>query len=175
MHQPLSGLVLETERTWMRELMATDADALHRVIGDAAAMGPQARTMGETCGWIRHHQDLYARHGFSLWALIAKDGKELIGDCGVFNRSSTGSDQFELRYHLRRDHWGRGLATEAAIAVRDYGRERLHAPRLVAITQPTNTRSKRIMEKVGMTLERTFDKPNPHGAVETRVLYSMRL
>lgn len=95
-------------------MMATDGDELHMVIGAAAAMGPQARTMGETRGWIRHHQDPYARYGFSLWALIAKDGGELIGDCGIVSRSSTGSDQFELGCRLRRDHWGRGVATEGA-------------------------------------------------------------
>lgn len=158
----------------MREFMLTDAQALHSVIGDPAVMCSQARTASETEGWIRYHMAGYASHGFSLWALITKSDGELGGDCGVFLRNVAGNEEFEFGYHLRRDQWGRGIATEAAIAVRDYARDRLHAPRLVAITQPTNARSRRVMEKLGMTPERTFERPSSDGAWTPRVLYSLR-
>lgn len=159
----------------MREFQLTDAEALHRVIGDADVMASQKRTMSETREWIRYHLTGYASCGFSLWALIAKDSGELIGDCGHFSRTVAGSPEFELGYHLRRDQWGRGIATEAALAVRNYARDRLHVRRLVAMTQPGNVRSRRVMEKVGMKMERTFDKTHPDLGDEPRVLYSMRL
>jgi RimJ/RimL family protein N-acetyltransferase len=173
--QPLSGYVIETERTWMRELELSDVDALHKVIGDREAMGDQARTLNETHAWIRYHRSGYARHGFSLWALIAKDTGELIGDCGVFSRNVSGNDEFELGVHVRRDQWRRGIATEATTAVLIYARDHLGARRVVSITEPTNTRSIRLMEPYGWTLERTIQLPNRDGVMEPRLLYAMSL
>jgi RimJ/RimL family protein N-acetyltransferase len=159
----------------MRQLELSDVDALHKVIGDRQAMGNQARTLNETHAWIRYHRGGYARHGFSLWALIARDSGELIGDCGVFYRNVTGRDEFEMGCHLRRDQWGRGIANEALAAVRAYARDQLGARRLVSITEPTNTRSIRLMEPYGWTLERTIELPNREGVMEPRLLYSMAL
>ncbi|MBJ7593264.1 MAG: GNAT family N-acetyltransferase [Candidatus Dormibacteraeota bacterium] len=111
--------VLEAERTIMRELNASDADGLQEVIGDPHVMGNQARTIEQTRGWIRYHMPGYTEHGFALWAVIAKDRGELIGDCGILYRTIAGGGEFGLGYHLRRDCWGCGIATEAAQAVCD--------------------------------------------------------
>jgi ribosomal-protein-alanine N-acetyltransferase len=60
----------------------------------------------------------------------------------------------ELGYTLSKDVWGKGLATEAALASVAFGFERLRLPRIVAIAHPPNRASRRVMEKVGMRFER---------------------
>lgn len=66
------------------------------------------------------------------------------------------SEHIEIGWHLARKYWGRGLATEAARAIRDYGFETLRLERIYAIADPDNTPSLKVMERIGMTfLEQT--------------------
>jgi [ribosomal protein S5]-alanine N-acetyltransferase len=58
----------------------------------------------------------------------------------------------EIGYHVRRDYWGQGLATEAAIACREYGFTQLGCNQLVCLIHPNNVASRRVAEKMGMVL-----------------------
>jgi RimJ/RimL family protein N-acetyltransferase len=64
----------------------------------------------------------------------------------------------ELGYDLRSDQWGRGLATEAATAVRDFAFDVLGLPRLVSLIRVSNDASRRVAEKVGMTLAEELER-----------------
>ena len=64
-----------------------------------------------------------------------------------------GRPEIEIGYRLARAHWGRGLATEAARAVRDYAFDTLRLPRLIALIDPANTASIRVAEKLAMRHE----------------------
>ena len=67
---------------------------------------------------------------------------------------TAGSEPIQIGWHVRRDLWGQGLATEAALACRDYAFDRLGRSALSALIQPENTVSRRVAEKIGMTLLR---------------------
>jgi len=101
--------------------------------------------------WIARNRYRYAKDGHGLWAMILKSTGELIGDCGLTVQDVDGAKEVEIGYHVRRDHWGRGLATEAACACRDYGFSR-YANRLVSIIRPENLPSRRVAEKIGMNV-----------------------
>jgi [ribosomal protein S5]-alanine N-acetyltransferase len=75
--------------------------------------------------WIRRNRARYFDPGFGLWAMLLKHSGELIGDCGCFIRELEGSVEFELGWHVRRDMWGRGYATEAARHCAEYAFSRL--------------------------------------------------
>jgi len=94
-----------------------------------------------------------ASRGWVLWPLICKDDAELIGFCG-FNGGFP--PDVEIGWWLRPAYWGRGLATEAATAVMDYGFTTFGFPRLISVAQPANKRSLRVMEKLGMVFDRQF-------------------
>jgi ribosomal-protein-alanine N-acetyltransferase len=80
-----------------------------------------------------------------------------------------------MGWRLATEHWNRGYATEGAVAVMAYGFETLGLPELVAYTAVENVRSRRVMEKLGMTRNPAddFDHPNmPEGhPVRRQVLY----
>ena len=83
----------------------------------------------------------------------------------------------EVAWRLARAQWGRGYATEAARAALDYGFDTLGLVEIVAITVPANLRSRRVMERLGMTRlpEDDFDHPNvPDGPLKRCVLYRLR-
>src|SRR5215468_1994297 len=94
-----------------------------------------------------------ARHGFCKWAVTVAASGTVIGECGV-HYLEDGPD-IELGYKLARAYWGKGFASEAARACLD----RTLAPwpeRVVAIVEPDNTRSARILSKLGMVQDGTF-------------------
>jgi RimJ/RimL family protein N-acetyltransferase len=147
-------LVLETPRLELREFVASDADALARILSDPETIryypAPFDRRGIED--WIQRNLRRYSTDGFGLWAMVLKESSELIGDCGLTRQIVEGIEEIEIGYHLRRDHWGKGLATEAARAVRDHGFAKLKADRLISLIRPENTPSRRVAERNGMKL-----------------------
>lgn len=91
---------------------------------------------------------------FDRWAAIEKSNQKLIGYCGLCKIVVDNEPEVEIGYRFAREFWGQGFATEAAIAVRDYGFNTLNLSRLIAIIDPANTRSIRVAEKIGMQYEK---------------------
>src|SRR6202051_5055920 len=83
--------------------------------------------------WIERNRDRYRNDGVGLWAMELKETGGLVGDCGVILQHVEGDPLYEIGYHLRWDCWGRGLATEAAIACRDWAFMHLKAERLISL------------------------------------------
>ncbi|HEX4605338.1 MAG TPA: GNAT family N-acetyltransferase [Candidatus Angelobacter sp.] len=150
--------MLETSRLRLREFVSQDADALAAVLGDPVAMQyyPAAFARAEIDAWIRRNRARYLDPGFGLWAMVLKDSGELIGDCGCYVREIDGQFEFELGWHVRRDLWGNGYATEAAQHCIEYAFTVLGAKRIIALVRPENLSSCRVAEKIGMDRERVI-------------------
>jgi RimJ/RimL family protein N-acetyltransferase len=146
--------ILETPRLILREFRDDDADALARVLSDPETMryypAPYDRAGVEE--WIARNRRRYAEYGHGLWAMILKSTGDLIGDCGVTLQEVDGSREVEIGYHVRKDLWGQGLASEAACACRDWGFARLPVERIISLIRPENLPSRRVAEKNGMTV-----------------------
>ena len=164
-------MVLETKRLILREMTPHDVDDLLEVLSDPEAMQfyPQPFDRKMTQAWIGRNIQRYAQHGFGLWALIFKENGKLIGDCGLVVQEVDGVEEVEIGYHIRRDLWGKGLATEAAQACRDYGFTQLGFDKLISLVNPANIASRRVAEKNGMRLIKGIewrDKPTYVYAIE---------
>lgn len=146
--------ILETPRLLLREFTPEDADALALVISDPETMrfypAPYDRAGVEQ--WIERNRQRYQHDGVGLWAMELTKDKILIGDCGIIRQQVEGESLYEIGYHLRRDHWGRGLATEAATACRDWAFAHLKTDRLISLIRPENLPSRRVAERNGMTI-----------------------
>ena len=90
--------------------------------------------------------------------MILKSTCELIGDCGLVRQSVDAIDEIEIGYHVRRDLWNQGYASEAARACRDYGFANLEVDRLISLIRPENVASRRVAEKNGMTIWKEVTK-----------------
>ncbi|MGC2196300.1 MAG: GNAT family N-acetyltransferase [Terriglobales bacterium] len=145
-------IVFETPRLILRQFVPEDADALAQVISDPATMryypAPFDRAGVEE--WIARNVRRYAADGCGLWALDLKSSGEMIGDCGITLQELDGEHLPEIGYHVRRDMWGQGLATEAARACRDYGFTQLQMDSLISLIRPENAPSRRVAEKNAM-------------------------
>ncbi len=150
-------IVLETPRLVLRHLGAGDLEALAAIQSDPEVMryfpsGP--RTLEETGRDLDRCIALQAEHGFSLWATLERSTGRLIGRSGLLPQSLGGAEEVEIAYLIARSHWGLGLATEAASAIRDHGFGPLGLTRLVSIIHRDNLASRRVAEKSGLKAER---------------------
>jgi RimJ/RimL family protein N-acetyltransferase len=133
-----------------------DLDAMALLLGDPEVMAyySHAKSRDEALEWIEWNQSLYRQRGFGLWIIERLADADLAGDCGLTPQQVDGVVEIELGYHVRRALQGRGYATEAAAACRDYARDTLNVRRLIALIDPANRASQRVAAKVGMTFER---------------------
>jgi ribosomal-protein-alanine N-acetyltransferase len=154
MAMPESNFILETPRLRLREFVPADVDALALILSDAETMRyyPDLFDRAGVEGWIARNRRRYVANGHGLWAMILKSTGELIGDCGVTVQTIDGLDELEVGYHLRRDHWGQGYATEAARACQDWAFANRNVGYVVSLIRPENMRSRRVAERNGLTL-----------------------
>jgi RimJ/RimL family protein N-acetyltransferase len=163
--------VVETERLRLRPLTMDDVDALFELDSDPEVMR-------------------YTLHGRpSTYDEVVEMVQARIGARWVGDDRSTGAfvgwwallpgepGEYEIGYRLRREMWGRGLATEGMRALIDAAFDHLGATRLWAQTMAVNRRSRAVMERCGLTYVRTFhldfDDPIP-GSEEGEVEYELR-
>src|SRR3954471_19940497 len=139
-------------------MTADDLDALTAVLGAPDPVRPRRRirTRADAERWIAWNRRNYAEHGFGLWAVETHDGR-FVGDCGLTMQDVEGELHLEVGYHVALDLRGRGLATEAAAAVRQAAAD-AGERHLVAIIRPDNLPSQRVAQKVGLRLERRAHK-----------------
>jgi RimJ/RimL family protein N-acetyltransferase len=151
--------MIETPRLLLRPMVAEDTDALLRIFADPrvmAAFGVEQFARPQMERWVRRNLDHQAEHGYGLFSVILKENGVLVGDCGLEVMEAAGETAAELGYDFRSDYWGRGLATEAATAVRDYAFGTLRLPRLVSLIRQGNDASRRVAEKIGLRLTETI-------------------
>jgi [ribosomal protein S5]-alanine N-acetyltransferase len=154
--------ILQTKRLSLREFEPEDVDALAMILSDPETMRyyPAPFDRAGVADWIQRNRIRYASDGYGLWAMILNSTNELIGDCGLVRQSVDGVDEVEIGYHMRRDLWGQGYASEAARACRDYGFANLGVIRLISLIRPENLASRRVAEKNGMTIWKEVTRAN---------------
>lgn len=152
--------IISTERLSLREIERDDIPALSRIYADSECMRyyPSTKSPAEIEAWFEKLAfQSYAQHGFGLWAMVDRISHEVIGDCGITLQETPAGIEPEIGYHVWRDYWGKGFATEAALACRSYALGPLGLKRVVSITSPENTPSQAVARRVHDRLE-TYQK-----------------
>lgn len=144
--------MIETPRLLLRPFTSDDLGALVQINADADVMRyigdgkPQSRAKTEIR--LKAILDHWDQHGFGLWATVDRASGDLMGFCGLKYLDDT--SDIEVGYRLAKRVWGMGLATEAARASLHYGFETVGLDRIVAVVQPENVASCRVVEKIGL-------------------------
>ena len=157
--------ILEKYRLVLHEFIPEDVEPLALVLSDPETMRfyPAPFDRAGVDSWISRNLRRYREDGHGLWAMILKSSGELIGDCGLTVQDVDGQNEIEIGYHLRRDLWRQGLATEAARACRDFGFARMPVEHLISLIRPENLPSRRVAEKNGMSVwKEVVRKGLPH-------------
>lgn len=149
------NLICETNRLILRPFEITDLEDLAAVYGDAEVMryiGTGSLTIDETRKKLIAGMDAWRKHGFGAWAIICRTTGQFIGRTGLAHLD--GTTDVHVGFVLDKRFWHRGLGYEAAIASISYGFETLKLDKIFAAARATNTSSRRLLEKLGMTFAR---------------------
>lgn len=161
--------MIETERLILRKPRAEDAPELAvayadpetvRYIGDGSTA-----TLAEVGQAIARWLERWDANGIGLFSIERRDDSRVLGRAGflvwdsatwrVADLADAGErSETELGWMLAREHWGHGYATEAALALRDWGRAEKGLARLISLIRPGNERSVRVAKKIGERYER---------------------
>ncbi|MBV9242134.1 MAG: GNAT family N-acetyltransferase [Acidobacteria bacterium] len=162
--------ILESERLFYRQIKPDDLpwliemrtpEPVARYIGGSKWQNPEALATR-----MQFYVECYEKFGFGVSIMGLKDTGELIGTSGLQPLEDTG--EIELAYNMSERFWGQNYGTECARAWLRFGFEQRGLDRIVAIAHPDNVGSWRIMEKCGMTYEKTEE----HYGINT-VFYAM--
>lgn len=171
--------MIRTERLLLRTWQEDDREAWAAMNADPEVMEhfPAPLTRAEADASFDRLGGALAERGWGLWA-VEHDGRFL----GFTGLSPVGFEAafapaVEVGWRLRRDAWGQGFATEAARAALGYAWDELHLDAVVSLTAVGNTRSRAVMERLGMARDpaEDFDHPRvPEGSpVRRHVLYRL--
>lgn len=150
--------IAETERLLLRHYSLTDLDELAALYADPDFTrflhGPSSREQvrEDIVAFIQEYETI----GYGFYATIYKPEARFIGRCGLLNQQIEGIPEIEVAYGIAPAYWGRGLGTEAARAVKEYGFRQFGFRRLISIIDHANVASQRVAEKNGMHRERSI-------------------
>ena len=150
-------MTLETERLTLRPMTPADFGDIYQLFSDPqvmAAFQSEPLNKQQAQKWLDRNLKHQKEHGYSLFAAVHKVDCAVIGNCGLTHYEIDGKHELEIGYDLHSSYWGRGLATEAATAVRNYAFNILKQPRLIGLARQTNAASMRVLEKIGMHREK---------------------
>ncbi|CEG60563.1 GNAT family N-acetyltransferase [Legionella micdadei] len=158
--------IISSHRIRLRTWQPGDKSAFVLMNADKRVMEYFANTLteSETEALIARITSHFERHQFGLWAAELKETGDFIGFIGLSipTFSSHFTPCVEIGWRLAHAYWGKGLATEGARAVLEYGFNQLNLDEIVSFTTASNQRSRRVMEKIGLTHreEDDFNHPN---------------
>lgn len=148
-------VVAESERLTLRHWEDGDVDELAALGSPEVVrfLGGAPWTPDVASASINLYRTIQGWLGLTTWAVVLKAEDRLIGTCG-YSRTNVAylRDDFvvEIGWMLGRRWWGKGLATEAAVAVLPLGRDRFGGRRIISKCALDNAPSERVMHRIGM-------------------------
>lgn len=147
---------LETSRLILRSFREDDLDVLAKLFAnpDFMRFSLGVHTREQTSAFLNKIINWDRQGLLSLFAVELKEERAMLGYCGFYHHPPEVTPDIEIGYRLHPDYWNRGLITEGACAVRDRAFRDLQLPGVISLVSPENIASRRVAEKMGMTLER---------------------
>ena len=145
---------LETARLRLRALDAADAEALNAIQSDPHHMRfyPHPFSLQESRDWIDSMNARSERDGFALLAVEDRETGEFLGNVGPIVQHVDGVDEVELGWSVTPRRARQGIATEAAMACRDWVFSTLDVDHVISLIRPENAPSRGVAEHLGMTV-----------------------
>jgi ribosomal-protein-alanine N-acetyltransferase len=146
---------LETERLILRPFHEQDIDIMAQLFAnpDFMRFSLGQHTREQTRAVLQKFLSWEQAGLPSQFAVVFRENKQVLGYCGFFHHPEM-PGEIEIGYRLNPEYWNRGLITEAARAVRDYGFRDRKLSRVISLVHPENLPSRRVAEKNGMKIDK---------------------
>lgn len=148
--------LIETRRLILRKVTIEDAGDMFTYLSDTDVVKPMGlypcQSENEVWDEIKWYESIFKEGTGIRWGITLKESGKVIGSCGFLNMV-TKHHRAEIGYELNKDHWGKGIASEALEAVVKYGYRHFHLERIEALIEPANSPSYKLVEKQGFRRE----------------------
>ena len=149
---------IQTPHLVLRPLESTDAEVLHRIYQSEGVLryfpNPTPPPLEKIQRFITGQQAHWEKYRYGNWGVLPEGEKEIVGWAGL--QFLPELNETEVGYLLDRPFWGKGYATEAALASLDFGFERFDLDHIIALVHPDNLASRRVIEKCGLAYVETL-------------------
>ncbi|MBS1608454.1 MAG: GNAT family N-acetyltransferase [Bacteroidetes bacterium] len=172
--------IISTKRLGLRKWKDEDIQPFTLLNADTEVMQyfPSTLSKDQTLNMIRRIKKDFAKNGFGLYAVEIKESLEFIGFTGF---SIPAFEAFftpciEIGWRFKKEVWGNGFATEAAIACLQFGFKQLEFDKIVSFTAAVNNKSENVMKRIGMQNTGEFDHPgiDKSSSLCRHVLYEIK-
>jgi ribosomal-protein-alanine N-acetyltransferase len=149
---------IRTSRLFLQALQAADAVVLQRIYQSEGVLqyfpDQEPPPLERVERFITGQQAHWLTHGYGNWGILPDGEREIIGWAGLQYLPEL--SETEVGFLLDHPFWGKGYATEAALACLRFGFERFNLDHIIALIHPHNLASQRVIDKCGMTYEETL-------------------
>jgi RimJ/RimL family protein N-acetyltransferase len=145
-----------------------DQNELSKVLSDPVSMQYYTHPFNqeEVKNWIEWNVKNYKEYSHGLWAVVLREGDTFIGDCGITMQNIDGVMLPEIGFHIIKEYWNKGYATEAASACKEYAFNVLGYSEIFSYTPLKNVPSQKVAEKIGMETYKFFEKNDEQQIVQ---------
>lgn len=158
--------ILETERTYLREMTPDDAQNAFDLNSDPLVIqytGDVSFESVEEAHAFLSKYDHYEKYGFGRWAVISKETNEYLGWCGL--KYTEELDEFDIGFRFHQRFWNKGFATETARACIQLGFEKFNMETIIGRAMKENHASIRVLEKCGLTFLSDYQFDDEEGVI----------
>lgn len=156
-------IFVETERLILRELLPSDDEGMFELDSDKDVhkyIGQPVENIEQSRAIIAAVRQQYTDYRIGRWAMIERSSNNFIGWTGlkfVTQPRNNHTNFYDLGYRLIKRYWGKGFATESAIASLNYGFEKMKLNEIFAMADMNNVTSINVLTKAGLKYVETFD------------------
>ena len=154
---------IETDRLSLRLWTQADLPSLQALCSDPAVMEhfPSTLSQAETENLLRRLIAQFEQRGHTYFLAERKDTGAFIGFIGLAYQDyeSPCTPNVDIGWRLMPAAWGKGFATEGAMACLDFGFQTLKLEKIVSVCTKTNIGSEKVMQRIGMTKGGAFEHP----------------
>jgi len=154
---------IETDRLFMRDMMDEDVHGIYQMDSDAEVhkfLGNRPiSTLAEAQKYIDSVKEQYTANGIGRWAVVEKESGDFIGWSGfrlITDEVAGRTNYYDLGYRFLKKYWGKGYATETAIASLNHGFSKLNYNEICGIADIGHTASNAILQKIGLVKQKVF-------------------
>ena len=143
---------LDTERMYLRPIAESDIDFIAKLRADADVMRyyPSTLTREQAMEYIQRTLTRYKEDGVGHWLAVDRATEQPVGVAGILMQNVHDEKLPEIGYIFWKEHWRKGLASEAALAIKDYAFNTLHHPFVISLIREVNIPSQGVARKMGM-------------------------
>lgn len=153
------NIIIETERLYLAEATTKDAGFMLALLNSKGWLefigDRQVRTETEAAKYLEERVISAYAAGFGMYNVILKSTGEMLGMCGLVNRSTV--EGIDIGFGFLPQYMGKGYAFESAKAVLSFAKNNLKLRAVAGITMQSNIRSRKLLEKLGLTIAKSYN------------------